>query len=909
VKTIPAAQVPLIEKEPEPIYFAHIFLSGETLYFSDRNFTFNGHRYEAYLLDIPETVYSVEHFAGYLNINATLTFRNQPFRTYAKLFDFFLDNPITKREMDLYVLYLRNGAIPVSDDSILLHKVSFGEAKQIKSDTFEVELFSILYSLDHKKVFTQINRTLFPDAAPSDIGKFANRCIGSIRDVPCHCIITGAVSTLAVDTAAGASTIYLTEVDYPLAFTDSGQIQLGYSYITYTGRNTTDKTLTGCTWTTPARAAKRGEPVWQKKTSYKFLVDIGQIKSVTNVKAGGVKIATADRTVNLNDSGRTTIAVTERNLLKNQGAHSHVTQLSEISHPTGGSFTYHSGMAASGTAPLMYDEDEETYCHVGVTGTTSEHKDATFQLTFPTYQGYPPDSVYVNIVCDWQLGIYCNEYFRLTAPETHNIGVQGYSIGKNTTRFKLSSTTPPTTLTFVAYTDQGSPTYPCQLLATVYEVWLELQYDSLPQGGENDVWSKLAPLVTCDVDGYKDDGSGTYTGSASALIENPSDVLRYFLIGILGRSAADIGTSFDDLRTVLDGLDFKLAGLLNKLGRLPSEIARSIQEQTALQMREDGGKFELVFLPGAVEMAGSYLPDFLPDDGTGITCSTESSNLAIYSCDDNEATFWFTTAACPQWIKLDLGVGVTKIARQIRIKPRSTSGDANVKNFRLQGSNDDSTWYDLVSGTHSNNTDWEQWSISLHPGYRYYKLTVDSIYWSGNRASIYEWELKEIDSGEPPPLPEGSLIIDKNIYVEEPVFEFTPASEVRNLIRATYDLDYGNNGDRRRFGDYLGQIEVSDANSITQYGELSEEIAFPAITDSDVVTEVINWRLVQKKDTIPMVSLVCNRMVRALERNDYFVLSDSGVAAWEDAIWRILEIKETPDRQHFAIKAIKYVGS
>src|SRR4030042_5278981 len=119
--SFPSAQIPLIERPyGEPFYLAHIYLPGETLYFSDRNFKFNGHDYEAYLLNIPETAHSIEQFGGYLNISAQLTFWNKRFRSYDKLIDFLIVNPLTRQEMDFFVLYLDRGQIPGTDVSTKL---------------------------------------------------------------------------------------------------------------------------------------------------------------------------------------------------------------------------------------------------------------------------------------------------------------------------------------------------------------------------------------------------------------------------------------------------------------------------------------------------------------------------------------------------------------------------------------------------------------------------------------------------------------------------------------------------------------------------------------------------------------------------------------------------------------------
>ena len=109
MKSFSSDQLKKIERpHTEPLYFVHLYLPGETLYLSDRNFKLNGHDYEAYLFDIPETVESIERLGGYRNMSATLSFKNTRFRSYDKMIDFFIANPIVKREMDIFVLYIEN---------------------------------------------------------------------------------------------------------------------------------------------------------------------------------------------------------------------------------------------------------------------------------------------------------------------------------------------------------------------------------------------------------------------------------------------------------------------------------------------------------------------------------------------------------------------------------------------------------------------------------------------------------------------------------------------------------------------------------------------------------------------------------------------------------------------------------
>ena len=887
-KTFGEDQIIKIERpHVEPVYFVHIYLSGETLYFSDRNFKFNGHDYEAYLLNIPETIHSIERFGGYLNLDASLTFRNERFRTYEKLIDFFIANPLAKREMDIFVIYIEKGEFPGTDVSTKLHRVSLGEFSRIQKQTFDSEIFSILHSLDSKKIFTQINRTNFLGAAPSAIGKYENLIYGSILDIPCPCIWAGAVSTLFMDVGEDAKELYLSDVDNPIAFPSSGTVQVGIETIMYTGKDSTNNKLTGCTRGVSRKSHVRGEPVFQILSGYKYLVAGHVMKSISKVKVSGVRVSTGDYTVNLNDGGRATISFTSRNLLRNQGAHSHSSKEEFVFRPTGSSFTYDSGMAAQGVAGNLIDCNETTLCSVGVTGTLGAAKNAYFQATFPTWDGQWPDAVYACVVCEWSLGSSAGEYFRISAPDYFSIGIPGgvsggvyqariklepadkctggtatvsggssgaYAFddneetywqsnqgagswikydrgaGRGTVvqklRFKtkrdannggvgaftfqgsnddsnyvtlvtgthgnnenweewdftnetayryfrlyvntvysvniasiyemevrnVNVSSIPSTLTLWAHTDAGDPV---QLIVGVYEMWLELEFQNVPSGGEHAVWEKLAPLVTCDGEGFKDDGSGTYTGTPNALIQNPSDVRRHLLVAILGRSMSEIGSSFGTMRTTyanrISG-GYKFGLILSVLGTEIVDIFEKLDQQSRSQIREDGGKFELSF-----------------------------------------------------------------------------------------------------NGTSE---------------------------------------------------PTSVMTIDKTIYIGDPVFDQTRAKEIRNLIRARYDRDWGGLEEGRKFGDYKKQIE-----RLSGSGDYVEDIEFPAIQVQAMAEDVADWILLQKKGVIPEVNLECNRMVRRLERGDHFVLNDCPVTSWEGSKWRVLRIREIPNEQKFLITAIKFISS
>jgi len=120
---------------------------------------------------------------------------------------------------------------------------------------------------------------------------------------------------------------------------------------------------------------------------------------------------------------------------------------------------------------------------------------------------------------------------------------------------------------------------------------LTLRYteqDILPGGGSDELlqvmeWRLRVCAVEAagileffgDLEGYDDDGSGTYTGVVNALIENPADVLHFILAEILGFSGITTA-DFTTARTALG--DYVIAGQVLEL-----ESAKAVLDRIARQ--------------------------------------------------------------------------------------------------------------------------------------------------------------------------------------------------------------------------------------------------------------------------------------------------------------------------------------
>ena len=144
------------------------------------------------------------------------------------------------------------------------------------------------------------------------------------------------------------------------------------------------------------------------------------------------------------------------------------------------------------------------------------------------------------------------------------------------------------------------------------------------------------------------------------------------------------------------------------------------------------------------EGGGSYGSDFC-NGGTASADSVYSGYPSALAFDNDEETFWASqNTAFPHWIKYDLGSGVTKTARKLRFKPRVIPGGSTVKDFKLQGSNNDSEWTDILTSAAANSETWQEWIFNNPTAYRYYRLYVTSDYNTNyDYCEFFEIELME----------------------------------------------------------------------------------------------------------------------------------------------------------------------
>lgn len=140
-----------------------------------------------------------------------------------------------------------------------------------------------------------------------------------------------------------------------------------------------------------------------------------------------------------------------------------------------------------------------------------------------------------------------------------------------------------------------------------------------------------------------------------------------------------------------------------------------------------------------------YGSDIL-NDGTASASSENASFLAPKAVDNLLAgSRWITQVnQNTGWWKYDLGVGVTKTVRKFRYI--GEHNNQQIKDFTLQGSNDDSNYDVLLTQTAASSQAWQEWTFANSTAYRYYKIVWTSIITVDNYAGALEMEMMEMIS-------------------------------------------------------------------------------------------------------------------------------------------------------------------
>jgi len=121
---------------------------------------------------------------------------------------------------------------------------------------------------------------------------------------------------------------------------------------------------------------------------------------------------------------------------------------------------------------------------------------------------------------------------------------------------------------------------------------------------------EIGSLLTCNVDGYQDDGSGTITGTPDALIERPDHVFQHILTELLGESAGDIGTSFTNSGASYS-TTYKFGFILHEVADQADKLLQLLAFECRSKFIEWRGKFELIYMGAAPAVTKTFTDDDL----------------------------------------------------------------------------------------------------------------------------------------------------------------------------------------------------------------------------------------------------------------------------------------------------------
>jgi len=165
------------------------------------------------------------------------------------------------------------------------------------------------------------------------------------------------------------------------------------------------------------------------------------------------------------------------------------------------------------------------------------------------------------------------------------------------------------------------------------------------------------------------------------------------------------------------------------------------------QYRKDAGSWSV-----EQDIIG-YSADILTG-GTASAKDVTGSNVASRACDDNLSLFWRGSTTSESWWKYDLGSGITKTVKRLKIF--NTVNGTQIKNFKLQGSNNDSDWDDLYSDqlpqyldNLSSTSGFLQkiFDINNSTAYRYYRIYILDMWTTSTFPIIYEISMYEQVAG------------------------------------------------------------------------------------------------------------------------------------------------------------------
>ena len=475
------------------------------------------------------------------------------------------------------------------------------------------------YELSIVNQFTHIivDTSTYPGADPDDIGKMLPQAYGSAKKVPFMAVDAGGVTTLAEDLDSSETTIDLTDSTVLPA---AGTVQIDSEQITYTGN--TSNQLTGCTRAvnaTTAVAHDLGATVAEIQSDYFYIIGhavkafdavyVYDRSTGQNVKQSGNYTAYTGQTGDEHASyqGKACIKFTTLPIIKKQvniatndtigvdtGSHDHDATETIVS------WIFDYAYKSAGTANLVQnlaDGSANTSATIDTIGS-----EITVQKTM--YEAYPTPPTYFRL--KMIVGVIAGRTFQFAwggqtiSTSTDNATVTGSwtAVGASTDTWAEINALSGV----VSITAGGNGSYPVKL------AWVEFKYTPTASAspatgvaktgtvtitGNSVADTVIGGRVCADIQGWQDDGAGTYTGVADALIERPDHILKHILGHRCGLTLADVidSTTYDAAGTSYASNSYVLAFAILQRPNVRELLQRVAYQAKSNQIWEAGEHF------------------------------------------------------------------------------------------------------------------------------------------------------------------------------------------------------------------------------------------------------------------------------------------------------------------------------
>jgi len=497
-------------------------------------------------------------------------------------------NNIETTDCELYLWFL--GLNASTDPPQKMWTGNIIDFEKLDELIYSVSMVDISVRLD-KYIGTKVDNATYPNADTDDVGKTMPIIYGSCKSVPALKVDWGARTSLKTGITASATIIYLSDASM---FPASGAVWIDEEKISYTGKTT--YTLTGCSRGVDGTTAvphNAGAEVWEHKTNYDSLLASHACKAVGDIFAvfNNLKHRVTTGISAVVVSGKQYLRATTQINVKpgeNIGVDDGIAVSDDISYSSSGSTktTYPNAHTGSTfTDPQdAYDGNENSYSSGGGTD--------NLILLFPSinYGSINIQYFWIIYACSADASYGIPDTTETTLPNTGGL--------KQRRRVSKTGGSWSDRIEFYC----GASTL------TVYEVWKEVDYiPTLSKSGEayrtgavskngGIIATKYVDYFIADVDGYKDDASGTYTGTPNALIERPDHIFKHFLAVYANWAIADFytnaGSSFST-----KGYAFSV--VINEYRKLKEWLA-FMAFQSRCYFRFAAGKANLLWRPDSV---------------------------------------------------------------------------------------------------------------------------------------------------------------------------------------------------------------------------------------------------------------------------------------------------------------------